>query len=56
MCAENVRVPHHSAFERLFVLLPLQEIDPDFRFVDRQESLQQLISSAPEMIVMPWRD
>ncbi|MCH7742206.1 MAG: 2-amino-4-hydroxy-6-hydroxymethyldihydropteridine diphosphokinase [Proteobacteria bacterium] len=51
---DKLTIPHPRAFERLFVLLPLQEIDPGFRFVDRRESLQQLIDSAPEMIVMPW--
>lgn len=53
---KNLSIPHPRAFERLFVLLPLQEIDPGFRFAGRRESLQQLIASAPEMMVMPWRD
>ncbi|MCZ6501496.1 MAG: 2-amino-4-hydroxy-6-hydroxymethyldihydropteridine diphosphokinase [Gammaproteobacteria bacterium] len=52
---DDLRIPHPLAFERLFVLLPLQEIDPGFRFVDRKESLQQLIDSAPEMTVVPWQ-
>ena len=53
---DDLRIPHPRAFERLFVLLPLQEIDPGFTFVDRKESLQQLIDAAPEMIVVPWLD
>ena len=52
---DGLRIPHPRAFERLFVLLPLQEISPGFRFVDRKESLQQLIDSAPEMLVVPWQ-
>lgn len=52
---DDLRIPHPRAFERLFVLLPLQEIDPGFTFVDRKESLQQLIDAAPEMIVVPWQ-
>ena len=50
----SLQIPHPRAFERLFVLLPLQEIDPEFRFVDREESLQQLIDSAPRMKVCLW--
>lgn len=50
----SLQIPHPRAWERLFVLLPLQEVDPDFRFVDREESLQQLIDSAPQMEVCLW--
>jgi 2-amino-4-hydroxy-6-hydroxymethyldihydropteridine diphosphokinase len=50
----SLKIPHPRGWERLFVLLPLQEIDPDFRFVDREESLQQLIDSAPRMEVHLW--
>jgi 7,8-dihydro-6-hydroxymethylpterin-pyrophosphokinase len=32
---ENLSVPHPRAHERLFVLLPWQEIDPDAEIVGR---------------------
>ena len=50
----DLKIPHPRAFERLFVLLPLIEIAPGFRFADRKESLQQLVDVAPRMRVVPW--
>jgi len=49
-----LQVPHQHAWERLFVLLPLQETDPEFRFADRAETLQQLIDSAPSIKISLW--
>ena len=40
-------LPHPGAHARRFVLLPLQELAPDFRFPDRDETLEQLIQAAP---------
>ncbi len=45
----ELRIPHPRAHERLFVLLPLQEIEPGFRFPDRKETLEELIGLAPAM-------
>lgn len=43
----GLTVPHPRAHERQFVLVPMQEICATFRFPDRQESLEELIASAP---------
>lgn len=43
----ELQLPHHGAADRLFVLLPLQELAPDFIFQGRSESLQALIDAAP---------
>ena len=40
-------LPHPRAHLRHFVLLPLQEVAPDFRFKNRSESLDELIKNAP---------
>lgn len=44
----NLTLPHPRAHNRKFVLLPLQELNPDFRFCDRQASLQSLIDASPD--------
>ncbi len=45
-------VPHPRAFERLFVLLPMYEIDPDFRIAGMTESLGTLIDRAEPMRIV----
>ncbi len=47
LAGQPLTLPHPRAWQRLFVLLPLQELAPEFRFPGRDESLQQLISVAP---------
>ncbi len=41
-------LPHPRAHLRKFVLLPLQELQPDFRFPNQQRCLEELIENAPE--------
>jgi 2-amino-4-hydroxy-6-hydroxymethyldihydropteridine diphosphokinase len=45
LCIDSIDLvlPHPRAHERLFVLLPLQQVAPEFRFPDRSESLDELI-------------
>ena len=43
----TVNLPHPRAHSRRFVLQPLREVEPEFRFVDRLESLDELIEKAP---------
>ena len=43
----TVNLPHPRAHSRRFVLEPLREVEPEFRFVDRPESLEELIEKAP---------
>jgi len=49
LCDAKLIIPHPRARERLFVLLPLAEICPDFRFPDQKQSLTELITQAPKM-------
>lgn len=42
----GLSIPHPRAHERLFVLHPLLEVQPDFRFPGRPESLDELIRNA----------
>lgn len=44
--SSSLLLPHPRAATRLFVLLPLKEITPEFQFVNRSESLDELIGSA----------
>ena len=43
----TLRLPHPRAHLRRFVLQPLLEVAPEFRFVNRSESLEELIEKAP---------
>ncbi len=45
----HLTIPHPRARERLFVLLPLQEVSPNFRFPGSKESIAQLIARAPKI-------
>jgi 2-amino-4-hydroxy-6-hydroxymethyldihydropteridine diphosphokinase len=49
--SSTLTLPHPRAHERLFVLLPLQEVLPAFQFPDRSLSLEYLIQRAPQMAV-----
>ena len=52
ICSEDLTIPHPRASQRLFVLLPLAEIAPDFRFPESKESLATLIAQAPALEVV----
>jgi len=51
-CSEELTIPHPRAGQRLFVLLPLAEIAPDFRFPGSSDSLATLIAQAPVLEVV----
>lgn len=46
---EDLIIPHPEFKNRLFVLLPLQEIDSDWRDPVEQQSIRELVENAPEM-------
>lgn len=46
---EDLIIPHPEFKNRLFVLLPLQEIDSDWRDPVEQQSIKDIIEHAPEM-------
>jgi 2-amino-4-hydroxy-6-hydroxymethyldihydropteridine diphosphokinase len=52
----NLCIPHPHAAQRLFVLLPLREVDPNFRFFDQPKSLDELIERAERLRIEKWED
>jgi len=52
ICSGDLTIPHPRASERLFVLLPLAEIAPDFRFPGSTDGLTTLIDRAPVLDVV----
>ena len=46
---ESLKIPHPRARQRLFVLLPLQELAPEFRFPYDRTNISDLIEMAPKI-------
>lgn len=44
----GLTLPHPRAHQRLFVLMPLRELEPDYRFSGIDKSLDELIAEAPD--------
>jgi 2-amino-4-hydroxy-6-hydroxymethyldihydropteridine diphosphokinase len=51
---ENLSIPHPRAHQRQFVMVPLQEICPDFRFPGMDQSLPALVNQAPVLRLEKW--
>ena len=51
---ERLIVPHPRAFQRAFVLVPLNDIDPDAFFVDCGQSAADLLKSLPDRSGIKW--
>jgi 2-amino-4-hydroxy-6-hydroxymethyldihydropteridine diphosphokinase len=52
--SDELQIPHPRAHQRQFVMVPLAEICPDFRFVGRDQSLQELMAQASATRVEKW--
>ena len=55
---EGLTVPHPGAHERIFVLLPLQELDPELSIPGRgpvSQLLEQFLTSRIERIAASWQ-
>ena len=50
----EITLPHPRMTERLFVLLPLQEIAPDWVHPITGKSIQKLIEAAPPNNIQLW--
>ena len=48
ICTERLKVPHPLICQRLFVLLPMQEIDPDFVHPQNGKTMQELTEICPD--------
>ncbi len=45
---ERLTVPHPRAFQRAFVLVPMNEIAPEARFPDLEKTVSQLLRELPD--------
>jgi 2-amino-4-hydroxy-6-hydroxymethyldihydropteridine diphosphokinase len=51
---EGIQLPHPRMSERLFVLIPLREIAPDWHHPVTGKSLQEIIAEAPRDTIELW--
>ena len=51
---ENLSIPHPRAHQRQFVMVPLLEICPDFRFPGMDKSLPALVNQALALRLEKW--
>ncbi len=51
----RLEVPHPRMGERRFVLAPLADLAPDLRHPVTHRTVRQMLESAPEQRVRPWR-
>jgi len=54
LSTSTLTVPHPRALDRRFVLQPLQDIAPEFRFPGINEGLGVLIQRAPSLVIALW--
>ena len=52
--SDELQIPHPRAHQRQFVMVPLAEICPNFRFAGRDQSLQELMAQASVARVEKW--
>ena len=52
--SDELQIPHPRAHQRQFVMVPLAEICPSFRFAGRDQSLEELIAQASVARVEKW--
>lgn len=54
MASPELMLPHPRAIERRFVLIPLMEVAPNYRFPGETLDLEALTELAPELDIRVW--
>lgn len=49
--SDNLIIPHPEYTKRLFVLLPLKDLQPEWEDIETGKSIDQLITEAPELSI-----